>query len=759
MFKRIDKGLWYTIGICIIFIVFFYYKLLININSVYFVDSGDGIQSYYGVIYHVKYGSSLLHFEGLNYPYGENFFFSVNPANIGLVLKLINTFINISPYTLGVINGFVFLSLIFCSIFIYLILTRFIQNNIYKILLPVLITFICPQIYRMGGHYSLASLFVIPGILWFVSKFDELPSFKLSIIIALYTFFVATLHLYFFAFSVLIWVIYYIYKTLLPTGLSFKKIGLRFIYLIIQVVLPYIFINFLINLDVKILDRTKTPFGLLVYKNNFNSVFYPFGRIYENFISWFINPGPIGDGGFEFIGIVAALTLAFLILRFSINIFKLNKSKLLNPFNDPIINFLGFVAIISLLISFAYPFEQRYGKVLLDNVGLFKQFRGIARFSWITYFSTSIIAVYLIFAKQDRIWLKLVCVLLLFTDVYGTNYSIQEKYNNKIEELSDTDNNIELNRWMKLINPKDYQAILVFPNYNNGSENVYDERGSWVLRYGMISSLKTGLPLIPIHLSRTSISQAQSNFNLVQEPYRYPIILEKFKKDKKILIISLRSKINEDEQNFLNDCDLLNSNIYFDYYEISMEKLNNRFENLYTKKLKEINEKQKIENIYNSKSYYFNDFENHDTTIGYNSKGSRTHPLQHYLTFFEDTLPSAKRGEYLISFWVGNFKKDLVPRSYYSISIRDKFNRYYEDRLSILGREFKIIDNDWALIESTISLNNPDDIVKLTIWNTELKEGNTIVDRLLIKPINTNVYYFEGKNIYFNNRVYLFSNK
>jgi hypothetical protein len=744
-----------TILFSIVCIILFYNKLLFNLNTVYFIDSGDGIQSYYGVMYHAKYGQSLFHFDGMNYPYGENFFFSVNPANLGLLLNLFNRVIDISDYTLGIINGFMFFSIVLSAVFIHLILLRFKINNWYRVILAVFIAFISPQIYRMEGHYSLASLFVVPGIIWFMIKFDERPSVKLSIFISLFTLFVATLHLYFFAFSLLMWFTYYLHKTIVNADFKVKILATRGFHLFIQVLLPYLLISILVNIDTQITDRTNTPFGLIVYKNNFYSLFYPFGRIYENFVSWIINPGAVSQGGFEFLGAMVSITILYIVAKLVSNLFEIKRIKFFSPFNNTLIDLLSFVAIVSLLISFAYPFEQRYGQVILDNVGLFKQFRGISRFSWITYYSVSIIVVYLIFVQKKRTVFRVLVLFIMATDVYAANYQVQNKYDHKIEELDDKQNNTTNNSWLKKINPVDYQAIIVLPTYNNGSENIYDIRGGWALRYGMIASLKTGLPLVPIHLSRTSISQAQNNFCLFQEAYRYPIILDKFSASKKLVIIALKSELNENDIDFLKFGKKIDSNNDFDYYEMEPLSLKKRYQNLYSQKQKKVEDLINAGYVNDSKLYYFNDFDDKNKTPGYNSYGSWQHPSQHYLTIFEDTIPHAKSGTYKISFWMGNFNTDLIPRAFYNISLRDKTNRYYEDRIVLIGKEFKIIDGEWALIESEIKLNSPDDIVKLTIWNTELKDDTTVVDRLLIRPIDMDVIFQDEQSIFINNRLYL----
>lgn len=709
------------------------------------------MQSYFGVFYHAKYDTSILHFSGMNYPFGENIFFSVNPPLLGLILYPINNIVDISNYTIGIFNLSILLSLILSSVFLYLIFCRFISKEWQRVILSVLITFVSPQIIRIGGHYALAYLFVVPGIIWFLIKHFEKPSYKLSIVIAIYTFIISSLHLYFFAFSALIWLSFHLYLYLIAKPKSVRQLITSVLHVFIQVILPYLFINVLVSSDSVFLDRTKTPWGLLNFNTNISGVFFPYDKWYTSIISKFVNPASIEWEAKEFMGIVGALGLIYIILKLAKSIFSLNLSKILRPFNNPVIDYLAWLSIISLIVAFAYPLNTSFGTILLDHIGLLKQFRGIARFAWITYISISIVTIYLVFVVKNKTWLNTLCILILFIDAFYPNNSIQNQYNNPIEEIADVNNSTVRNSWLNKININDYQAIITFPFYTNGSENIYDERGSWCLRYGMIVSMKTGIPLLPIHMSRSSLSQVYNNFNLVQEPYRKPEILNHIQKNKKFIVIAFENNFKSNELQFLSECTKIGTSGEYSFYEIGYEQLKNRTDDLFNKKINEIGNCIPVEKADN---IWTNNFENFNSNKAYYSKGAFAHPSQHYLTFFEDTIPHAKPGNYVISYWVGNFNRDLIPRGTLEVMLYDKYGRIYETYSTNIGKQFVIIDNDWALIEKTITLNNASDKVKLTVWNTELKTDSNIIDRLLIRPENLNVYEIVNGDLLLNNRYY-----
>ncbi len=753
MSRQLKSGLTLTIILSFVLLFIFYSKLIFSINSVYFVDSGDGIQSYFGVYYHVMHDTSLFQFRGMNYPYGESVFFSVNPPLIGILLYLLNQVVDVSGYIIGVFNSSMLLSIVISAVFLYLVFCRFINNKWVRVLASVFIAFISPQIIRIGGHYALAYMFVIPGIIWLHIKYYEKPTNKLVLLIAVFTFMVSLLHLYFFAFSALMWILFHVYLILKSNNLNFKLFFKHLIHFLIQIIIPYVFLILIINSTNTVIDRTNTPWGLLTYKSNLTGIFFPFDKFYTPILNLFINPSNVEWEGKQFFGIITCIGLIYIIITIFSSIFSLNKRKILDPFAQPFISFLAWVSFIALLVSFAYPLNTKFGETILDHVNFFKQFRGIARFSWISYYAASIVTIYLIFKVKNKTWLSLLCLLVLSIDAYTPNNKIQNQYNNKIAELNFDANNE--NNWLTKIDTSKYQTIFTFPFYTNGSENIYDQRGAWAMRYGMIAAMKTGIPLYNIHMSRTSISQTINNFSLMQEPYRYPSILNGFSATKKVLIISFENEINENERNFLKACKKIDSTLNYNVYEIEIEKLKDRTKNVFQEN-EQLIQKNSYQNLEEVNNVFYNTFESNINLNSYHSNGSANHPIQHYHTFFEDVIPNAVPGEYVVSFWVGKFNKDLVPRTTYNITLNDNMGRIYENRETILGNEVKIIDNNWALIESRIKINNADDKVKITVWNKELKGDSSIIDRLMIRPLGLNVYKYESNNVLMmNNRIYL----
>src|SRR5688572_18321705 len=106
----------------ILYISFFYGKVLKHPNSYFFIDAGDGIKGYYAYAYHIKHDTSYVNFQGMGYPYGENHLFTDGQTAVSNTVKFISEYIpRIEQYSIGIYNLMMVLSFIPCALFLYLI--------------------------------------------------------------------------------------------------------------------------------------------------------------------------------------------------------------------------------------------------------------------------------------------------------------------------------------------------------------------------------------------------------------------------------------------------------------------------------------------------------------------------------------------------------------------------------------------------------------------------------------------------------------
>ncbi len=204
-----ERGFLLTLVLASLCLLFFYGKLLEHPNNCYFSADGDGLQAYYGAVYHVKYDDSFWRMNGMNHPYGEQVFFTGCQPFVTNFIKLISTVTDISGYTVGILNLIMLFSIVLCALCLYLIFKHLKLPYMYSAIAAVAISSLSPQLDRLGGHFSLTYQFSIPLFLLLLFKFYNNPSVKKSVLIGLFVFCMAGTHFYFFAFFTLISGVYF----------------------------------------------------------------------------------------------------------------------------------------------------------------------------------------------------------------------------------------------------------------------------------------------------------------------------------------------------------------------------------------------------------------------------------------------------------------------------------------------------------------------------------------------------------------------
>ena len=112
------------------------------------------------------------------------------------------------------------------------------------------------------------------------------------------------------------------------------------------------------------------------------------------------------------------------------------------------------------------------------------------------------------------------------------------------------------------------------PYYHIGSENYWVNGNSPVIEESYIASLKTGLPLNSVMVSRTSISQTLANLDLFWEPGNNYPVLKDYDPEKSLLIVRHRNGIlNENELRIIEKSILIDSNSHMLFYRFHLDSL------------------------------------------------------------------------------------------------------------------------------------------------------------------------------------------
>jgi hypothetical protein len=760
------RGFQLTLLLSVILLFAFYGNLLLNLNNVYFGKSGDGLQSYYGTIYQAKHDSTYWHLSGMNYPYGENSFFTGNQPLLTAFIKLVsNTVYDISGYSVGIVNFMMLLAIVICALSIFGIFNHLKIPWLYASLAAIGIAFLSPQVQRMGGHYSLAYPFAIPLFMLLLLKFSEKPGLKGSFTIAILTFFMAGTHLYFFGIYAMILGFYYLIG-LIRKEKWFKNIPHSLLHFSVQSILPFLAVLILTSLNNSVIDRPQSPWGFLVYKTNWKSIFLPVGRPMGQYFAEFLDFSQLEWEGVAFVGFVGAVFTILIAGVFIFRLFKKRWAGLYDLTGHPLLNLLFWVSILALMYSFGIPFIFKL-EFLLDYLGMVKQMRGIGRFAWVFFYVINIVAFYMFyqwFKDKDytKKWILLALPLtVLLWDGWISVRAHEPVLNNHFSKLDGT--NSEFSRALADIDFSKYQAIIPLPCFAIGSENVWISPGDALIRETLILSIATGLPTTGSCLARTSISQTYKHLQLTQEAYVEPTIFADFKSEKPFLIIAIPDLLKEPDLGILKASNKLFDTDDFSLYEISYSDLKGLYKSTKQQvqqsfereeKLFEINGFLASDSILN---FFYDSFENGSDEKALGGSRSFKGRWNGFHRMFDNALPNMVQGvEYTASFWFHGYYKDLYSRAVMEIAFIDTINHKTKAEYAGIHQKLSILDGDWALVEWKFVLPENTNQIQFTIWNDDAKpEWVFFIDDFLIRPSGNNLYMEHNGQVSFkNNRRY-----
>jgi hypothetical protein len=140
---------------------------------------------------------------------------------------------------------------------------------------------------------------------------------------------------------------------------------------------------------------------------------------------------------------------------------------------------------------------------------------------------------------------------------------------------------------------------------------------------------------------------------------------------------------------------------------------------------------------------------------GYYNSGVYKSNITGKSVLFEGSLPECDpQRYYLVSFWFRYINRDLYPRTFFDIECLDKNNWPYSLNEWRISMGIKIIDGEWGLFEYRFKLEKKDDKLRVVLYNSDLRKGDLIIDNLLIRPENKDLYYRTSRFVFKNDRFY-----
>lgn len=736
--------------------------ILLAPNSYLFGSGGDGIKNYFTPLYHINHGEGL-HFTGMNYPYGDHVVFTDNQPLLSAILGFIHRNIYpIGPYTVGIINLLLVLSIPVCCLFVFKILRHFHLPVWYATITALIIAFLSPQLHRFPAHFALGYTFFVPSVWWCLIKGQQKAIY--SIFLTVYLFLASFIHVYYMAIGG-IFVLAWHFVSSIKTQTGIKDKALHFSKGLLIALLPIIGFKLFLFFTDPIADRPNNPYGFLTYFAKFESVFLPVEGPYLEWLNAFVKIGRFQWEGVAYVGLIGLIAFILLLVRVTKKLLKRRSFYLGLPPDLAISLGVGFLV---LLFAMALPFRLKLA-FLVDYLGPLKQFRSLGRFAWVFYYIFTVYTAYYFYLLYKRMrqkglvsfanWVLFFPLLIWASEAYMNNKKRLDFF--KTQKVAHYFLNQKDNYTQWLVEagkkPQDFQAILALPFTLEGSEKIYIGRSGDAVHHGFKAAYNTGLPLVGGLMSRTSLQQATKLAQLLANDLIEKQVLDDYPNKKPLLVLVYKGDLQADEQNIINKSTLL-----IDKKEVALYQLD--ISSLKTNPISEIHQRYqaardttKGQNIYlpdSSKNplNYFRYYNNYASDQLSQSLGDfKIEAKEGPLDLINEALQNAPKGSYHFSFWVRANTQDAgMP-----------FTHYYQyapdgkevDHIAINTKDISNYYQDWVQVGADFELKDPQNRIRIYL------DGKAIeATSLVIIPTNTewfiplsqddsrfiyNNYYFE----------------
>jgi hypothetical protein len=710
-------GLILTMVLAVIFTFIFYGSVVLASGHFFFGSSGDGIKNYFTYASYISNNTSYTNFEGMNYPYGEHFFYTdCHPLPAFLLKALSELFPGIGNSSVGILNYMMLLSLVITAIILYLIFICLNINVIIAVAGSLAIMVLSPQTLRMTSHYALSYSFFIPLTIYLLILYEKYTSKKYAYFLALSNLFWFMVHAYLGMIAISILFVYLLVRFISDAITRRRMAWIVYIMYIIAVFVPVIIFVAIVKLTDTHIGRTTNPWGFFEYQASFSTVFLPMFKPLYPIIMKSIPGVKQGFEGMAYIGLVSSIfLLLYLVVSVKGLIQRIRSRSVKAWIESREIKLLLITAVILLFFSMGYPFKGKY-ESLLNDLEIIKQFRSVGRFAWVFYFVTGICSVIILdklsgfLIHRNHKWVAIILIILASSFMIWEGIAYHRSVSKSIARSPNLFNKDMLEASLAeattQIDAGKYQAIIPMPFYHIGSANNQKAADNKIYRLSMIFSYHLNLPIFGSYLTRISIPESKNMFQLFSENFYKKEIKDDLTSDKPFLIVYSKDQLTGHESRYLQQSGLLFEQPSFALFEIVPEKF---FSN--TAK-EEIDNFAKIENgLFEVDGFKTNDtttrffhfgFEENPCEISYRGDGACSGQLKNYNTLATLQPQDFAAGvKYTACVWVYNngfnFGQDNMFGIFYLQKRKDGVIAGPAEKISL--RSCFTIDNDWSLVQ------------------------------------------------------------
>lgn len=563
------KGLFPLTGIkafIVIYLLFLFIEAIIfgpylwKPNEFVFAFGGDALVIYYDMVYHICHGSGGLHFEGMNYPYGESLLMTDANAAITILLSWVNKIIPICGMVPGILHGLILYLLPLTGIYLFLILRNMGVSPLMAIVFSILIAFLSPQMLRILGHFGLAFPFVIPMAIYWVLTWEKKVKFNRRDFIygMVFLFFFINNPYLGFAATALI-ASYGMVHSIVSRRIIIKPILMG----IVPTLIGYLLIQYTDPFS----DRVEMQWGFFHYFASIQGMFFPDGSLLYHLLSVFHIPSVRFEGKIN-VGMVTTLVSMAGFIALGKWVITGKTAPLLRI--EGRFKYLMWGSFLLFLYAanyslygFAKPFMEQYlGKLLM--------FKASGRMAWPFYFMLTLYAAIILdrlYRKHEMKFKLLVAVAILiwgyeamkfnldrFQNVHHSNPFAQQDFREQLKSLD--------------INTSTYEALYMVPVVQSWMDKYYFPMHFESQFSGILISANTGIPMINAMISRPPMKSTLESIQIAGAPYILRNRWQQLKKDRPILLVlgNHHPTLTEGEEYLINQSewigDFANSKVY-----------------------------------------------------------------------------------------------------------------------------------------------------------------------------------------------------
>ena len=690
--------------------------LIYGENFVYWMDhipgaGEDGAKNFYTVAYHILHDSSLFWFEGMNYPYGEHVLYTDNQPIITNILKIIGGSVTWLPFL-------IFLSALTGGYLFFLMLKKETGQAWFALVASLSIIFLSPQWGRLSGHYSLAYVGLIPILIYLLWKHHRQPNLVRNITMLCVVYCFGWIHPYLLMMSGIFWFLS------ASIGILVKQARYRWHDALWPIGTVLLFVITL-KLSDSITDRPESPYGFINYSATWASIFLPLGLPYFDSFKDAFTPSQERTFYIGLTAIIGTMTGV---------IYQVKKRS----FDFWSIIMLASIPLV--LLSVAFPFYLPKLDRLLVYLGPLKQFRGIARFVFPAFYALNLFAVIGLarwFATKKRTvqisGLIVVSAVLIFESIGHSISAAQTSRNgdalNSYEEAA--------------IDPDQFQCILPLPYFHIGSETYRTQDNEFIRLTAFELSLRYGIPLAAVQMSRTSLSQTLAQLSLTKFNTDLPKVLDDYDARPILVIVPSDILLNQNEAAILQQGKTIGRINNLDLYALTIpdfKRIANRNRDFI------INNQDSAQVLTSSMENYLS-FDELTTENPYAGQGAFEFEKSDWTEIFPQEMVLRSETEYELTFWF-NISAEQAANAQLWYWERDGDEEIIFTH-SEVGDHIEQINGDWILCSLPFEVESDGNRVSVLIHRDGKKQKLTI-DEVLVRA-KGELYSRQG-NLNLNNR-------